>query len=230
MMKALLAATLGLVLMMPSSISAQTLRALPVDEGASNQSFSSFRSDLLQAIERRDADYVVSQASSEIELSFGGASGHEDFRKLLTVGPNNLAEDYRHLAPQMRAEYWANLETTLRLGGRFQEGGDVFVAPYTWSVDLPEYADPFETYFVTGDGVALRGGPSKSGEVISRLSYDIVTMMDLGEVSAPYLKIRLNDDTTGFAHSDYLRSSVGYRAFFTSENGQWKMTTFIAGD
>lgn len=230
MMKILLSVALGSILMMPTSIFAQTLRALPVDEGASNHSFSSFRKNLLRAIERRDVDYVVSQASSEIELSFGGAFGHEDFRNFLTVDPNSLTEEYRHLAPQMRAENWANLESALRLGGRFQESGDVFVAPYTWTVDLPEYADPFETYFVTGDGVALRDRPSKSGDVISRLSYDIVTLLGSDEGGVPYRKIRLQNGTTGFAHSDFLRSSVGYRVFFASDNGQWKMTMFLAGD
>jgi hypothetical protein len=229
MLKTLSALALVFIFLAPTASWAQVLRARPFDEGPTNQRFSSFRENLLQAIRIRDVDFVVSQASSEIELSFGGAAGREAFRDFLTVDPQSLSEGYRHLAPKIREENWANLESTLRLGGRFEEGGNVFVAPYTWVVELPESADPFETHFVTGDGVALRSQPSQSGEVITRLSYDIVTMLDYDD-SKTYQKIRLIDGTTGFAHSDYLRSSVGYRAFFTSDNGQWKMTMFIAGD
>ncbi|MDU8926205.1 SH3 domain-containing protein [Alisedimentitalea sp. MJ-SS2] len=229
MKKTLFATVLALATSVSTIISAQSLRAPPVDEGPTSQSFSAFRDQLLKAIERRDVEYVVRQASKDIHLSFGGTAGRDALREKLTVNPDNLSDEYRHLASKMRAENWAELEKTLRLGGRFQENGTVFVAPYTWSVDLPETADPFETYFVTGDRVALRSQPTLTSPVITRLSYDIVTLLEEGE-GTPFQRVRLVNGTTGYTHGDYLRSAVDYRAFFAYKNGSWQMTVFIAGD
>ena len=131
MRKIFFAAILASIAMTPAGVLAQTLRALPFDEGPSNQSFSNYRDNLLKAIESRDVDYIVSQASSDVHLSFGGMEGRDALRDLLTVDPQNLSEEYRHLAPQIREKYWADLESTLRLGGRFEsEVGNVFLAPY----------------------------------------------------------------------------------------------------
>ena len=136
---------------------------------------------------------------------------------------------YRDKASEIRESNWANLESTLRLGGRFQGDGTEFFAPYTWTVDLPESSDPFETYFVIGDRVALRDRPIQYGEIIARLSYDIVRLLEGGE-GTPYREVELASGITGFVHNQYLRSSVDYRAIFVFDEGRWQMTVFIAGD
>ncbi len=72
MKKILFAAIIASIAMTPAGVLAQTLRASPFDEGPSNKSFSNYRDNLLKAIESRDVDYIVSQASSDVHLSFGG--------------------------------------------------------------------------------------------------------------------------------------------------------------
>ncbi len=72
MKKILVAAIIASIAMTPAGVLAQTLRASPFDEGASNKRFSNYRDNLLKAIESRDVDYIVSQASSDVHLSFGG--------------------------------------------------------------------------------------------------------------------------------------------------------------
>jgi len=104
-------------------------KALPVDEASKDPSLVDFRARLLDAIVRRDVDYVVAQASSDIHLSFGGHAGREDFRNFLTLTEDDLADEYKHTAKAQREAYWDDLEEVLRMGGRFT-APDKFAAPY----------------------------------------------------------------------------------------------------
>jgi hypothetical protein len=44
------------------------------------------------------------------------------------------------------------------------------------------------------------------------------------------IPIQLDDGRQGYVHSRYLRSPIDYRASFTLIDGQWRMTSSIAGD
>jgi len=205
------------------------LRAVPVDEGAQDPGFAAYRARLLQAVVARDIPFILSQTSPRVDLSFGGGGGHDDFRARLVVDPDTLSDDYRYQADEMRESYWAALEAVLRMGGRFEAGRAAFWAPYTWTAPLPDDYDAFETYFVTGESVALRDRPIRYGRVVARLTHDIVRTVAGGE-GTRYLRVRLADGTTGYVHEDYLRSPIDYRAGFERKGGVWLMTTFIAGD
>lgn len=212
-----------------TAASAQPFRAALVDEAPSDPAFFNYREALLKAVEQRDVNYVVQQVANDIQLGFGGINGPEAMRAFLTVDPIFLATDLQKLAPEIRERNWNALQSTLELGGRFEDGNTVFVAPYTWTAIVPEKADPFETFFVIGDGVALRDQPNLQGRVLTRLDYDIVTMLDYDDEET-FPKIKLSHGQIGFAHRDYLRALVGHRAFFSQVAGQWKMTVFVAGD
>lgn len=219
---------LFLSLLIPA-VEAQTLRALPIDEGANDAVFRIYRNAFLDSVVRRDIDAILGMTSERVHLSFGGHAGHADFRENLTVSPERISEEYQHEIPRMRAEYWGALEDVLRMGGRFAENRTAFYAPYTDTVRPPEDYDPFSTYFITGQRVAMRDRPIRWGTLIDRLDYDIVTVLEGGE-GTRYRKVRLADGRIGFVHSDYLRSQVDYRAEFRLEDGGWKLTRFIAGD
>ncbi len=205
-----------------------TRKALPVDQAYKDPSFLRFRTRLLDAIARRDVEFVVSQASLDIHLSFGGHSGRDDFRKFLTLSEKDMAEEYKHQATKQREDYWDALETVLRLGGRFASKNE-FHAPYTWTVPLKPDDDVFATRFVVGTSVALRQRPSLYGRVLARLSHDIVTVLEGGD-GTRFTKIKLASGKTGFVHEDFLRSAVDYRAHFVRHDGTWAMTVFLAGD
>ncbi len=208
---------------------AQQFQALPVDEAAQDPEFKAYRDRLLAAVVARDIDAILQMADTDVHLSFGGISGRDQLRAFLEVDPDQLSEDYKYEAPAMRARNWYELEAVLRMGGVFEDDGESFAAPYTWTYDLPEEFDPFETYFVTGSEVVLRDRPIRWGKGVARLDYDVVKVIDEAPGTG-YAKIRLVDGTTGYAHLDYLRSVVDYRALFAKPEGEWQMMTFIAGD
>jgi len=149
-----------------STAAQERVQIQPFDEGPRDKTFDAYRAALLQAVVTRDIDAVLRATSPNIDLSFGGDAGRQQLRDNLTVGPETLSEEYRHLAPEMREEYWAELEAVLRLGGKFQDEGTGFAAPYTFVADLPPSADQvdaFKLYFVVGSGVALRDRPIRYG-------------------------------------------------------------------
>lgn len=203
-------------------------KALPVDEAAQVQGFEAYRNDLLAAIARRDVEAVVASASKDVELSFGGDTGHDALRSFLTLSEDDLADEYKDQAAGMREGYWDALEEMLRLGGK-ADGPDAFDAPYTWTVELGENDDPFTTYFVIDRDVPMRDRPNRHGAVEKVLAYDIVEVIDGGEGTS-FQKVRLATGETGFVDKVHLRSAVDYRARFERRPDGWKMVFFLAGD
>ncbi|MCP3970982.1 MAG: hypothetical protein GY717_11835 [Rhodobacteraceae bacterium] len=228
-MRMIIAALGAIVLAISPAMGAERLHVPPVDEGANNAGFAEYRARFLQAVVARDIDAMLTLTDQKVNLSFGGETGHDDFRAMLTVNPTTLSEEHRDMAPRMRESYWAALETVLRLGGQFQDDGTVFVAPYTFVAEIPEDLDAFETYFVTSRSASLLDRPIRFGKSLTRLYYDVVQAQEGGE-GTPFMQVRLGDGTTGYVQRDHVRSVVDYRARFENEGGHWRMVTFIAGD
>jgi hypothetical protein len=186
----------------------------PVDEAHQNLTFDSFRNELRAAIARRDADAVLAVVDSSIKNGFGGDDGIAAFERAWQPRSST-------------SRLWKELGTTLALGGTFDDQGG-FIAPYVFS-RWPDSIDAFEHLAVTGSGVRVRARPA--GAVTGGLTYAIVRR---GENATPddseWTKVRLADGRTGYVASAYLRSPVGYRAFFTRPGGGWRMVMFLAGD
>ncbi len=213
---------------------AQQAVALPVDEAGQDVDFYAFRARLIESVKAKDVEAVVARSCSDIHLGFDGSMGHDALRDFLTVPESQLSDDYKHLAPKMRAENWANLHKVLTLGGQFDESGE-FWAPYTWTAKVPDSYDPYSTYFVIGSDVLMRDAPSKTGTAVDSLNYNIVTVPWLGEEqngeNAEYLPVDRPGGKIGYVHRDYLRALVDYRANFSKrEGGEWKMCMLLAGD
>lgn len=226
-MTSLLALAIVVFISVPPSRAAG-LKVPPVDEAPRDASLVTFRDNLLDAIARRDVDYVVEQASPEIRLSFGGSYGQKDFRKSLTLSAKDLADEYKYRAAEMREGYWDALEEVFRMGGRFT-ARNVFEAPYTWTPKLPRDHDPYMTYLVTRKDAAMRDRPSKYGAVIGKLAYDVVTGIAGGK-GTKFKKVQLASGAQGFVHEDDLRSAIDYRARLVKQDGKWTITLFISGD
>jgi len=212
-----------------SSLTAQTLRVSPVDQAAQDPSLVTFREQLLNDIAARDVKAVLKASCEGIYLSHGGNGGHDEFMSYLTLTDENVTNEYRRDLEERHESYWGQLEKTLRQPGSFN-GVTEFWMPVYWQADLPETVDAYEAYFVTGDHVNLRQAPSSDGKIIGSLSHELVTVSEYNE-EATYLKIQVADGRSGYMHQDYLWSAVGYRAAFTkSDNQEWKLCMFVAGD
>jgi hypothetical protein len=199
----------------------------PVDEATQDASFLKYRTALLNAVIARDTEAVVGFSSPKISLSFGGNEGHNELRDNLNVPVEKLADQYKPRAPQMRAAYWNALETTLKMGGRFVEGG--FYAPYTWLAPEPRNMDPYDVYYVVGHNVRMRTSGKVDAPILRHLSYHAVEVY-LWSDDADYQSIKLPDGTQGYVATKYLRFLLDYRAIFHQQNGEWMMTGFLAGD
>lgn len=224
-MKALFTALV--LLLTPQFAIAQNPTFPPVDEALKDPTLVAFRNALLAAVETRDTEAVVALSSPNIHLSFGGDTGHDSLRNFLNVPIENLSEDYKSQAPEMRDNIWNGLKDTLKLGGRFEDG--IFIAPHMFTADIPADAEAYETHFVTGTQVLMRSAPQKTAPILRRLSYNIVYSDDWNP-DGTYQAIRLPDGTKGYVAKQYLRPLVDYRIFIARQNGAWKMTTYITGD
>lgn len=217
-----------LTLMQLSGAHAQGRTFPPVDEASRDSSLVEFRQRLIDAVVRRDAEYVVSQASTDISLSHGGHAGRDDFMGFLTLSESDLSEEYRHEAKSRREAYWDALEDVLRMGGRFTADG-TFEAPYYASAPLGENDDPFSTWYVIGADVPLLDRPNNYGNVVATLDYHIVTALEESEGS-DFLKVQVADDVTGYVAASYLRSPAGTTAQIEKRGGRWQLTGFLGGD
>lgn len=185
-----------------------------VDEATRDPVFLAFRTNLLNAVARRDSAYIVSIVSDRIRNSFGGDGGIDEFERVWQLG----AEDSR---------FWTEFGAVLRLGGAFQ-GEDSFIAPYT-TATWPNMLDGFQHSAVIATGVNVRSAPSLSAPVVARMSYQTVRLAS-DRPPGDWLSVHLADGSTGYIDERYVRSPISYRAYFERMDGRWVLMMFIAGD
>ena len=209
-----------------AAASAQERFLRPVDDAKKDPSFLAFRTALIAAAERRDANYIYSIVDRNIKLGFGGEDGIGNFKKTWKLTNKD-------------SEFWAEFLTVIKNGGAFSEKGRLFTAPYTFS-SWPEDIDAFEYLAVFGNNVNLRDAPSKDGKVIGSLSYNIVRVDSEKSVMSnaardedrrfTWYKVTTLGGKEGFVSADFVRNSIDLRAGFEKVRGKWRMTFFLAGD
>ncbi len=215
---ALMAGMLCAALASPAQ--AQGLKLQPVDEAAKNPVFAKYRAALIEAVRRRDLDYVVARAAPEIKLSFGGQYGRDMFRASLTGIEKWEGEPY-----------WMELQRALELGGVFLGDGS-FCTPYISCLEVPGCpdCDPFETVFVVSGDAVARAAADPDSEIIARLSWDVLQMDSDKGFEGDFIPVRLPDGRPAFVTGPDFRFSIDYRARFEKMQEGWRMTVFIAGD
>lgn len=212
------------VLALVASIAAQERFVKPVDEAKLDPGFLAFRTKLIAAAERKDAKYVLSIVDPNIKNGFGGEDGIVKFKRGWKIDRKD-------------SEFWAEFLPVIKNGGSFIGEGrnklNFFGAPYIYSAWLGDL-DAFEYSAIFGSDVNLRKSPGTDGEIVGKLSYNIVKIENEAaavEGKMPeWLKIKTLGGLTGYAKSEFVRSSIDYRAGFEKKRGVWKMTFFLAGD
>jgi hypothetical protein len=186
-------------------------RFAPRDECGELEGAAEFRERLIETVQLRDADALVALAAEDIKLDFGGGAGTAELRSRLYNEPYNL---------------WQELEALLPLGCAANEQGGITI-PWIFAQDLGQ-ADPYASMLVLGEDVPVLSAPRASAERIGTISWDLVTLPSLQD--GAFQQITLPGDRTGFIASDKLRSVLDYRILASRRNGQWSMTSLIAGD
>jgi hypothetical protein len=213
------AVALGMTAAVPAA--AKELRLQQVDQASQDPEFMAWRTALLDAVRRRDVDYVVAQADPNIKLSFGDDYGADRFREFLTGDGASRGETY-----------WSELQTVLELGGVFMDDNTAFCTPYLSCLDIPGCldCDPYETVYVMGDKVAARAQPDPNAAVLATLSWNVLRLDYEAESPAGWHPVKLPDGRTAYLTDRESRMSIDYRARIEKTGAGWRMTVFIAGD
>jgi hypothetical protein len=188
---------------------------LPVDEAAALPDFFSFRARLMQAVARRDASALLEIVDPAIKNGFGGDDGKAAFER-------------QWQPTSADSKVWETLAAVLALGGR-RSGDEGFTAPYVFAA-WPDGVDGFEHVAVIGDRVRVRRSASTDAEEIAFVSFAVLRRGRDDQAPEAWTPVIAPDGRAGYISSQYVRSPIDYRAFFTKKDGRWRMVMLLAGD
>lgn len=220
-LKTIIAALIAIAVVSGFAI-AQEKYVKPQDEGPKDPSFATFRTKLIAAAKRKDAAYLLSIVDPKIKNGFGGQDGIANFKREWKITSKN-------------SKFWAEFLAVIKNGGKFEDGGKSFMAPYTFS-HWPDDVDGFEYHAIFGNNVNLRKEPDLKADVVAQLSYNVVeiqpeTVPKSGKSEYPgWYLVKTLGGLEGYVKREYVRSHIDYRAGFEKIRGKWKMTFFLAGD
>jgi hypothetical protein len=187
-------------------------RYAPQDTCAKVEGADEFRRQLAAAVRARDASAFVALAASDIKLDFGGGAGTAELRKRLGDKSWDL---------------WHELDELMTLGCSANEQGGITI-PWFFDQDLST-VDQVSGMLVTGEDVPVLADPDTSSRQLESVSWDIVEIATL-DPESEFQRVELGDKTVGFIATDKLRSLLDYRLIASSRNGNWRITSFVAGD
>jgi len=204
-------------------------RLYPVDESHLDSSFAEFKTQLLQAIETQDRDFLRSALAPEVELSFDYHPVPAD-RVMATFERNDSAR-------------WKDLHRLLLMGVKSLVDGQQFLAPYAqYVISRREITfDVFTNAVITDQNVEVYAEPQPTAPILALLSYDIVKYDPVSEYSWnaanlfegerwSWFKTTIPDGRTGYVRGKYVYAAFSYRAIFAKQGDQWKLISMLAGD
>lgn len=204
-------------------VAAQDMKLPPVNEGAKDPSWVSFRNSLLNALDKRDRPFVLGIVDKNVRNSFDGARGIEEFKKLWDVDAGDSA-------------LWQELKAALFLGSAYRkpEKGPVeLCAPYV----LPKWPGNINPHaygaIITKD-VLVKAAPSGASATLATLEYDIVAVADWDvadeatDAKQRWVKVKVKPGE-GYVPEEQIRSPIEHTACFIKGPGGWRLTAIGAG-
>ncbi len=201
----------------------------PVDESHLDPSFLVFKTRLLEVVEKRDLDSLVSIAHAKLMLSIyddPDVSGQERLRSFL--------EEMRE---EDRTRLWQELGDMLSLG--VSHSDPQFCAPYAY-VTFPRELSYGDHLVITGSDVPIRAKPNSTAPIIDHLSYDIVTYLWRGRGALVWdtvegerdhwLRIQTPSGDTGYVWGKEAWRPSDRSVCFDKTDGQWMMTSWTSPD
>ncbi|MGF1623527.1 MAG: hypothetical protein ACFCVH_01475 [Alphaproteobacteria bacterium] len=210
-------------------------RMLPVDEGPRDPEFAAFRAELLDAIARMDAEYVLSITPETLDTgSLIDEYGADLGRRALELGWMPQA------VPIEQWDLWPALAGILENGGRFVEPGK-FCAPY-FHTELTEAlaTDPDYRYgVVTADQLTVYMHPTTATYVLGQAELgDILQLVNPGGMDVPDREdasaVRFEaiwfGDQPAYADTAAIHRLGGLYACFAKDRilDRWQMISFGA--
>jgi len=196
-------------------------RKLPlVDEASADATWQRFKKQLLDAIQKRDKQFLLSILDKNVRNQTRDGRGVAQFRKEWELDTAD-------------SPVWRELATALQLGSAYMKrdnGQRELCTPYLlarWPPDV----QPFENGVVIARDAAVQAEPSSASASLGTLSYDIVPVTDwemddkAADVKQKWVKIRYKN-RDGFVPEEQIRSPIEPAACFVRSGSGWRMTAF----
>jgi hypothetical protein len=213
----------ALAFSLATASSAQELKLLPVDEGAADASWPRFKARLIEALARRDQQFLLDLVDRKVRNT-SGIEGQAEFKKLWE--------------PQSAdSPLWTELPKLLFLGSVFVKRdakSSELCAPYVY-YKWPENAAGNPTGAIVAKETLLKTDPAADSTTLAALSYDLVTVIDW-EVAdkskeSPQKWVKLKAGAReGYVAEEHVRSPLEYRACFVNTGGRWRLVELDAGE
>jgi len=200
----------------------------PVDEALQDTAFFVWRESLLAAVRKKDIFTLMDRMTADIKVGFGTENGTAAF-----IEQWNLESEEK----TAQSAVWLHLERVLLQGGAFAANGSRFEAPYVAAIWPPDQ-DPSQRALIDGAGVRIRERPSLNSGIATVASNDFVNYIEqtdeqttIGDETYSWHEIETDNGVKGYVWGKFVASPIDYRAVFKrNDKGQWRMTSFLAGD
>ncbi len=194
----------------------------PRDEATYDQSWTRFRDQLIEALQKRDLKFVMSVVDPNVRNGTERPNGHQEFRRQWHVD--------EHKSP-----LWRELPRALYLGAAYYSHSRMprsLCAPYVLP-HWPRQVDPHAYGAITARETSLREKPSGASTILSEIGYAIVRVSDWevedadAEIKQKWVKIRV-EENEGFIPEEHIRSPIEHLACFRKGEAGWRLTSFLA--
>ncbi|MEO1968335.1 MAG: hypothetical protein ABGW87_06440 [Sphingomonadaceae bacterium] len=167
-----------------------------------------------KAVQKRDADALLSLTDPNVKLDFGGSKGIGAFRERLA---------------DKQGQLWDELDALTILGCAHAKNGDM-VMPW-YAAQPMDDIDTANAMIVVGADVPLLQAPNANAPKVATETWDAVTLTDGYHPDAEYLKVKTPSGKEGYMEADMLRSPLDYRLRVSPAAGnQWHIVSFVKGD
>lgn len=204
-------------------VGAQELRFEPIDEGAADLAWQSYRNQLVEALEARNRKALLDAIGADVDNGPEHERGIEEFRRRW-----DFDDDASPL--------WRELRKAVTLGGAFvksEKGGARYCTPYV-AAKWPTTVDPFAFGAIVAAGVLVKEEPSSEARTLTTVTHEVVRVEDW-EVTdktagfpQKWTRIRLSD-ADGYVPEEQIRSPIEHMACFARAAGGWRLVSFTAG-
>lgn len=202
---------------------AQELKFIPIDEGAQDRNWQTYKNQLLDALEARNRKVLLAAIDPNVDNGPDQKPGLEEFRRRWDFDDD-------------RSPIWDELRKAVALGGAFvkdEKGQARFCTPYV-AAKWPTSVDPFGFGAIVAQDVLVKTEPSSEARTLATLTHEVVGVDDW-EVAdktpgfpQKWTKIRLRG-TTGYVPEEQIRSPIEHMACFSRQPGPWRLISFTAG-
>ena len=199
----------------------------PADEGASDPTWTTFRTNLLAALQRGDRTALINTIDRNIVNGLEVPPGVSEFRKLWEIDGKS-------------DRVLRDLSASLSLGSAWHQQGPknkptrVLCAPYVpikWPLND---VDPYDSGAIVVKEALIKGAPSHAAQTLGTLSFDIVGVRDWevadteSQLKQRWVKV-LHRGREGYVPEEHIRSAIEHRACFAKAGNTWRMVEYVVG-